>query len=111
MTRVFVCSVAILAAVFVPRIAPAQENVESRIKDLEHRMAREESSLRDRSDSGALMFLYGVFCALWAQNTGRNAWLWFFMGMLFSVITVVVLLVKNSEDRKRRWAWNEEPAG
>jgi hypothetical protein len=48
------------------------------------------------------LFLFSAFCALWAQNTGRNAWLWFFMGLLFSVITVLVLLSKNSEDRKEK---------
>lgn len=32
-------------------------------------------------------------CVLWAQDTGRSAWLWFFLGLLFSVITVLVLLV------------------
>ena len=44
--------------------------------------------------------LFGAFCALWAQNTGRNAWLWFFLGLFFSVITVIVLLAKNANDRK-----------
>lgn len=44
-----------------------------------------------------------VFCAIaiWAQNTGRNAWLWFFLGLLFSVITGLVMLYKNSKDRQR----------
>ena len=50
------------------------------------------------SDSSLVLFLFGAFSALWAQNTGRNAWLWFFMGLLFSVITVIVLLTKNSTD-------------
>lgn len=47
-----------------------------------------------------LILLYGAFCALWAQNTGRNAWLWFFLGILFSVISLAVLLAKNGEDRR-----------
>jgi hypothetical protein len=50
---------------------------------------------------GAVLFLFGAFCALWAQNTNRNAWLWFFLGLVFSFITVIVLLVKNSNDRKQ----------
>ncbi len=49
-----------------------------------------------------MLFLFGAFCALWAQNTNRNAWLWFFIGLIFSVITVLVLLAKNSGDLKRR---------
>lgn len=54
------------------------------------------------SSDGAALFLFGAFCALWAQNTGRSAWLWFFLGLLFSVITVIFLLYKNSKDRAAR---------
>ena len=49
-------------------------------------------------DNSGLGFLFGAFCALWAQNTRRNPWLWFFLGLFFSVIAVIVLLVKNSDD-------------
>ena len=48
-----------------------------------------------------MLFLFGAVCALWAQNTGRSAWRWFFLGLLFSVITVVVLLSKNAGDQAR----------
>lgn len=41
-----------------------------------------------------------VASPLLAQDSdSRNAWLWFFLGLLFSVITVLVLLYKNSQDR------------
>jgi len=46
---------------------------------------------------GALAILFGAFCALWAQNTGRNPWLWFFAGAIFNVITVLILLSKNAK--------------
>jgi hypothetical protein len=52
--------------------------------------------------TGAVVLLFGAFCALWAQNTGRNAWLWFFLGVMFHVIAVAVLLYKNTEARKTR---------
>ncbi|GEM_PF-2217199 len=45
-----------------------------------------------------VMFLAGAFCALWAQNSGRNPWLWFFLGMLFNFLTVLIMLMKNSSD-------------
>jgi len=48
------------------------------------------------------LFLFGAFCSLWAQNTGRNAWLWFFLGFLFSVITIFFLLTKNANDLQAR---------
>ena len=50
------------------------------------------------TDDGVALFLCGAFCALWAQNTRRHPWLWFFMGLFFNVITVIVLLVKNADD-------------
>ena len=48
---------------------------------------------------GSVFFLFGIFCAYWAQTSARNAWLWFFLGLLFAPITGLVLLYKNSEDR------------
>ncbi len=54
----------------------------------------------DEASSGAALFLFGVVCALWAQNSGRNPWLWFFLGLFFSVIAALVMLYKNSRDRK-----------
>jgi len=72
-------------------------NLEYRVSSLEHRTSNAASG-------GAIAFLFGAFCALWAQNTGRSAWLWFFLGLLFSVITVLVLLHKNSNDRRMRAA-------
>ena len=53
----------------------------------------------DYAPMGLVLFLFGCFCALWAQNTGRNAWVWFFFGLVFSVLTVVVLLINNSREQ------------
>ena len=72
-----------------------------RISILESRVSSLESRIHS-ADAGVAVWLFGAFCALWAQNTGRNAWLWFFLGLFFSVITVLVLLEKNSNDRKGR---------
>lgn len=80
-------------------------SLESRVSGLEHdaslesRVSRLENNLSSHADKGAVILLFGAFCALWAQNTRRNAWLWFFLGALFNVITVLVLLHKNSRDR------------
>ena len=70
-------------------------SLEARVSNLEHRAS-------DAASGGAAMVLFGAFCALWAQNTGRSAWAWFFLGLIFSVITVLVLLYKNSQDNARR---------
>ncbi len=108
------CLAATLVAVLVPARACTQEKVEERVAALEKRVHQLESKptiipRSQESTGGGVVFLYGVFCALWAQNTGRSAWLWFFMGLLFNVITVIVLLVKNADDHKSR-RHKEQPA-
>ena len=55
-------------------------------------------SLSGSRKTGIILFLFGGFCALWAQNTGRNAWLWFFVGFFLSIVAVLFLLSKNSQD-------------
>lgn len=56
--------------------------------------------VNDYASPGLVLFLFGVFCAYWAQQTNRNPWLWFFLGFVFGPITGIVLLVKNNEDRQ-----------
>jgi len=60
------------------------------------------------ASQGSLLFLFGIFCAYWAQQTGRNAWLWFFLGLFFGPITGIVLLVKNSNDLEQNRATNSQ---
>jgi hypothetical protein len=102
--------VALFFPVLVPGAVRADDAADKRIAELENRTERLQkrienlpSPVEQHGPDGAAMFLFGAFCALWAQNTNRNAWAWFFLGLFFSVITVLVLLAKNSEDRKRRW--------
>ena len=78
--------------------------MEQRIGTLQYQVGDLQQRLSSQTDSGGgvLLFLFGVFCALWAQNTGRSAWLWFFVGFLFNVLAVIVLLMKNSNDRFQR---------
>ena len=75
----------------VPLSAQSSSRLESRVSEL-------ESKTRNLPvvEVGGAAFLAGAFCALWAQNTGRSSWLWFFLGLLFSPIAIIVLLVKNS---------------
>lgn len=48
---------------------------------------------------GYVGFLFGVFCAYWAQATSRNAWLWFFFGWILAPVAGVVLLWKHANER------------
>ena len=76
------------------------DSLNERLNELESDVEDLESDIEETAGKGLILFLFGVFCALWAQNTGRDPWLWFFMGLIFSVITVLVLLSKNAEDRR-----------
>jgi cell division protein FtsW (lipid II flippase) len=78
----------------------AQSSAQSDVP-LDSRVTALESKVPQLASEGLVSFLFGAFCALWAMNTGRNAWLWFFLGLIFSVIAVLVLLNKNSEGRRQ----------
>ena len=78
------------------------QDLDSRLDRVESGVSDTKSKLEENASGGAALFLFGAFCALWAQNTGRSAWAWFFFGIFFSVITVVVLLAKNSREMKTR---------
>ena len=75
-------------------------SLQREVRSLDRAVDRLESDIEDKADIGIILFLYGVFCALWAQNTGRGPWLWFFLGLFFSIITVLFLLSKNAQDRR-----------
>lgn len=89
---------------------PAIAEVDSyRVEGLESRVSSLERTVKGVGKEGAALFLFGAFCALWAQNTGRSPWLWFFLGLFFSVITVLVLLAKNSGDMDKRNSSGKKP--
>jgi hypothetical protein len=82
-----------------------QEKVETQaeeIKYLKTQLNNETNELRNKIEDFApmslVLILFGAFCALWAQNTGRNPWLWFFGGALFNFIAVLILLRMNADD-------------
>jgi hypothetical protein len=88
--------------------ASAQQNAPHG-SNLEGRVSALESKVRQASEVSAVGLLFGAFCALWAQNTGRSAWLWFFLGLFFSVIAVLVLLSKNSGDLDQQRRQGKKP--
>jgi hypothetical protein len=47
-------------------------------------------------------FLFGIFCAYWAQTTDRSPWLWFFLGFFFAPITGLILLNENSKNASNK---------
>ena len=85
------------------RIQQLEEQIDSQcgaIERFDRRLDDVEDDIKDKASIGLVLFLFGAFCALWAQNSGRNPWSWFFLGAFFNFITVIVLLSKNSQDKK-----------
>ena len=99
--KLFLFGLLMLAALLPVRGFAQQQDTE-RLTSLESRVSNLEHRIPFRTGDGYAIYLFGAFCALWAQNTGRNPWLWFFLGLLFSVITVLVLLSKNADDKKAK---------
>jgi len=97
----FLFMLVLASSTILPMSAAAQTN-DARLADLETRLSRVEQrgSHTDQGVGGVAIFLCGAFCALWAQQTRRDPWLWFFLGMIFSVFTLIVLLDKNAKDRR-----------
>jgi hypothetical protein len=68
---------------------------------LNNQLQKDNSQATRYGSTGLLLFLCGAFCALWAQDSGRRPWFWFVVGFLFPLLTVIALLVKNSDDIRR----------
>ena len=77
------------------------ETQKIKIESLENRLNTTSSNLEKDTTRYApmfmVLFLYGAFCANWAQNTRRNPWTWFFLGLFFSVFTLLALLAFDSK--------------
>jgi len=46
-----------------------------------------------------VLFLYGTVCALWAQGTNRSVIAWFLSGMIFSVLTAIIMMYVNGKEQ------------
>ncbi len=80
------------------------DSIENRVDGLSGELGNVEDKIQNRASQGLVLFLFGVVAALWAQNTGRGPWLWFFLGVFFNFITMIVLLSKNAQARRRHHA-------
>jgi hypothetical protein len=97
--------IAVIALFVAAPLAGAQtpsRTLEERVTQLERKVRRMDSII-------SVGIISAVICAWWAQNTARNAWLWFFAGLIFSVISLLVLLHKNAEDIRARGAAARPP--
>jgi hypothetical protein len=73
-----------------------------RVSSLERRMSAVENRRLPSPEQGLVLVLYGVVCALWAQNSGRNAWLWFGFGLIGALVAAFAVLYLNAQERRAR---------
>lgn len=73
------------------------------------RAADVENRTRKIVNAILLMFLFGAFCVIWAQNTGRNVYLWFLAGFVFTVFAVLIILWLNPRERRRKKHYPRRP--
>lgn len=76
--------------------------VNAEITRLEAKVRELESRVGNGGAVGAAALVSAALCALWAQNSRRSAWLWFIVGLCCMPIALIVMLVKNSNDRFER---------
>ncbi|MEM6690618.1 MAG: hypothetical protein AAF664_14380 [Planctomycetota bacterium] len=108
------CSLAIAILIHLTGLAIAQatsedeilsdriEQLEGDVSGLQIEIGSVRNRLSEYKEEGSVAFIAAVVCALWAKNSGRNAWLWFFMGAFFWPVTVLVMLYKNGEDFEQK---------
>ena len=88
----------------VDSLTSENSQLRSEVSQLRSDVNSFQITLADKADTAEAttawtMFFFGIFCALWAQNTRRNPWLWFFLGVFFHVFTGLFVLSKNSQDQ------------
>jgi hypothetical protein len=83
-------------AVDAERIA----KLERQVQELQSKVDETKVEMGDLADKFSLTILYMFFCGTWAASTGRNFWLWWFLG-IFNVFTLFLLLWKVGQDWKR----------
>ncbi|MDC8831346.1 hypothetical protein [Alteromonas gilva] len=95
-----------LAAERQPTIAELEEAVialQYKVQRLEYNQSNNHSYILKLQESvknnGLGILLFAFFCAWWAKITGRNAVLWFFLGLFFHIFTAIALIVKTERYR------------
>jgi hypothetical protein len=98
--------------------ALAQDNrlqkIEDRLKALEQRIAAHGGS--DSWDvTGIILpaaFVLGIalFCGRWAQQNGRDFWLWFLGALIFNIFAVLFLWSAIEEEQKAKRKAKEQAA-
>ncbi|MEM9400772.1 MAG: hypothetical protein AAF984_11240, partial [Verrucomicrobiota bacterium] len=77
-------------------------NQDKRIASLEEQLEKEKGKGKVTRPLSVtmLLFLYGAFAALWAQNTGRSVRKWFMLGLGLNMLTLLYILIVNGREKE-----------
>lgn len=75
--------------------------LEGQVETLQAKIDADEGLIGSKQDQSALVFLYMCFCGTLASTTGRNFWLWWFLG-IFTFPTLIILLLLIGGDWKKK---------
>ena len=102
--------IVLVSVVFMAQARPgvAQDErlqkIEQRLNAVEERVANANNSIGFiKAIPAALAVLgLGLFCGLWARNSGRDFWLWFVAGVVFSLFALIAVGSAHDEDQKAK---------
>jgi hypothetical protein len=99
----------LLASVAWMALARDVRAQDDRIRKLEQRVKALEQRVSDAASPGGTVASHlsaalpllgiGLFCGLWARNTGRDFWLWFVAGVIFNIFTLIAVWSKHEDDK------------
>jgi hypothetical protein len=119
MHRHAIFGMALVAMILVGQapVALAQNNrlekIEDRLRALEQRIAagdRPDFSIVSYLPAAITVLAIALFCGRWAQQNGRDFWLWFLGGLIFNIFALLVLWnVIEDEKKAKRKAKEQAP--
>ncbi len=103
--------VVLVSLAFAAQVRPvlAQDDriqkIEQRLNALEQRVAAANNSfdfIKVYLPGAFAIVGIGLFCGLWARNSGRDFWLWFVAGLVFSLFALIAVLDAHEKDQKAK---------
>jgi hypothetical protein len=81
------------------------EKIERRLTQLEERVGAADGPFDFIKVFNPAVFPIlgiGLFCGLWARNSGRDFWVWFAAGLVFNIFTLIAVLDAHEKDKKAK---------
>jgi hypothetical protein len=81
------------------------QKIEQRLNALEQRLPAANNSLdsiKGYFPVALPVVGVGLFCGLWARSSGRDFWLWFVAGLVFTIFALVAVADAHEKDKKAK---------